>query len=235
MKTKVFFRYYSVLAAALLVSCGGGGSSSGGGTTFTPPPTPVDTASPVLTFSPSTLTVASGATGTSTLTATDNVGITSGPTVSCTNGGAFANNVFTAPAVTVQTTSICTATASDAAGNSGSNTLTVTISAPVATTPVNISGKITFDSVPFNTTTNGLDYASISQQPARGVTVEALDATDTVLDSGVTDASGDYTLTVNSNTNVRIRAKSEMISTATAKWNVKTTDNTSILGTEIAI
>ena len=211
---------------ALLISCGGGGGGGGaggggggGGT--------ADTTAPVVSFSPNTLTVTSGGTGTSTLSATDNVGVTTGPNVTCTNNGAFAGTTFTAPSVTVQTTSVCTATASDAAGNSGQATLTVTID-PATPPPANvdITGKITFDRVPHNTTTSGLNYAATSQDPARGVTVEALDSSGTVLDTDVTDASGDYSVTVASNTNVRIRAKSELVQTTGAMWDVKTTDNT---------
>ena len=96
-------------------------------------PTPVaDVTSPAVSFNPSTLSVASAGTGSATLSATDAVGISSGPDVTCTNGGIFnvATNVFTATAVTEETQSVCTATASDAAGNQGSATLTVTISAP---------------------------------------------------------------------------------------------------------
>lgn len=218
-------KYMSLFATGLLISCGGGGGSTEGGS-FTPPTPVVDVTNPVLSFSPNTLSVASGATAASTLSASDNVGIASGPTVSCTNGGSFASNIFTAPAVTVQTTSVCTATASDAAGNSGSATLTATVNPPVATTPVTITGKVTFDFVPHNTTTNGLNYAGTTQKPVRGASVEIVDASNTVLDTDVTTATGDYSVTVDSGTNVRVRVKAELLSTATAKWDVKVTDNT---------
>lgn len=115
---------FSLLA---LVSCGGGGGSgnAGGGS-----PLSTDTISPVVSFTPSSLTVTSGGTGNSTLSATDNIGVTVGPTVTCTNSGIFSDGVFSAPSVSVDTTSVCTATATDAAGNNGSATLTVTIVAP---------------------------------------------------------------------------------------------------------
>lgn len=188
---------------------------------------PPDNTNPVVTFAPTTLTVASGGTGSSTLTATDNIGIATGPTVTCTNGGAFASNTFTAPSVAAQTTSVCTATASDAAGNSDTATLTVTISAPVAPPAnVDISGTITYDSVPHNVATSGLNYGAITQEPVRGATVEALNSSGAVLDSDVTDASGDYSVTVASNTSVRIQVKAELLSTTGAMWDVKVTDNT---------
>ena len=184
-----------------------------------------DTTAPIITFNPVSLMVASGQTATSTLTATDDVGVTSGPTVSCTNGGSFASNTFTAPTVTASTVVECTATASDAAGNSADGMLVVTVTPPPAT--VTIDGKITFDRVPFNTTTNGLDYAATTQTPAPGITVEAQSATGTVLASDITDVNGDYSVTVNPNTDLRIVAKAEMVQTTGAQWDVQVIDNTS--------
>ncbi|MBC6403802.1 MAG: hypothetical protein GDA35_09300, partial [Hyphomonadaceae bacterium] len=94
---------------------------------------------PQLSFTPATLTVVSGGTGSSTLTATDNVAVTTGPTVTC-NAGSFANNTYTAPSTVSAGTATCTATASDAAGNEGTATLTISIggsnsAAPAASCP----------------------------------------------------------------------------------------------------
>ena len=296
-----------------IASCGGGG---GNGSTVTPPAPPApDTQAPSLEFSPSTLTVVSTGTGSSTLSATDNVGITTGPNVSCTNGGDFSNGVFTAPATSETLTSECTATASDAAGNEGSATLTVTVepdttapvvsfsvasltvnsgqtstvsltatddaavtslttsctnggsyadgafTAPTVTTATNlvctatatdaagnsatatlsvtvnpppedvsISGKITYDLVPLNTSTNGLNYGATSQEAAPGITIEARNASGSVIESTVTDSNGDYSVTVSPNTEIRIVAKAEMLqeaSAGSASWDVKVIDNTS--------
>jgi len=81
--------------------------------------------------------------------------------------------------------------------------------------------------VPLNTTTNGLNYAATSQAPARGVTVEVLNSAGTVLQTGVTDSAGDYSFTISSNTDIRIRAKAEMVQTSGAQWDVRVIDNTS--------
>ncbi|MBC6402454.1 MAG: hypothetical protein GDA35_02310, partial [Hyphomonadaceae bacterium] len=97
--------------------------------TITAPPGGADTTQPVVTFSPATLAVDSGGTGSSTLTATDNVAVTRGPSVTCTRGS-FANDTYTAPVVSADTMATCTATATDAAGNGGTATLTVSITAP---------------------------------------------------------------------------------------------------------
>ena len=301
------------LGGLAIASCGGGGG--GNGSTVTPPtPSAPDTQAPSLEFNPSTLTVVSTGTGSSTLSATDNVGITTGPNVSCTNGGDFSNGVFTAPATSETLTSECTATASDAAGNEGSATLTVTVepdttapvvsfnvasltvnsgqtsavsltatddasvtsltttctnggsfsddvfTAPTVTTTTNlvctatatdaagnsanatlsvtveplpddvkITGKIQYELVPLNTSTNGLDYGATVQRGAPGITIHARNAAGGIIDTAVTDRNGDFSVNVLPNTDVRIVARAEMLqeaSTGTAGWNVKVIDNT---------
>ncbi|MEP4052234.1 MAG: hypothetical protein ABJN22_08315 [Litorimonas sp.] len=188
-----------------------------------------DTTAPVVTFNPATLSVESGQTGSSTLTATDDTAVTTGPTVSCTNGGSFnvATNVFTAATVTANTESVCTATASDAAGNEGTGTLTVTMTpAPVAMDVV-VSGKLTYDRVPLNTTTSALNYDAIVQSPIRQAPVELLNASGTVLQSTVSDDNGDYSFTVESGQDVRVRVRSEIQKGAPNEIDLQVVDNTS--------
>lgn len=184
-----------------------------------------DTEPPVITFNPATLTVASGSTGTSTLSVTDDSGETLTPTIVCTNGGSFEESTFTPPIVTEDTEVVCTATATDAAGNSNTADLTVNVT-PQPTT-ITLSGSVTFDHVPFNVSTNGLDYNSITQDPVPGVTVEILSSTDAVLDTTVTDANGGYSFQVDPNTDVRLRVKAEMVNNDGAQWEVRVIDNTS--------
>lgn len=130
--------FASLIVVAAIASCGGSESS---GRTASPPPVG-DIITPSLNFNPAAVSVTSSGTAASTLTATDNVGVTTGPTVSCTNGGSFTNNVFTAPSVTADRTSVCTAAARDAAGNSGSATLTATITVNAANGNTVLSGAI---------------------------------------------------------------------------------------------
>ena len=89
--------------------------------------TEADTILPQITFSPASLSLESSKTGTSNLTIIDDGGIPNPPIIQCTNGGKFTASTFTAPAVTQNTTSICTATATDVSGNIGRGTLTVSI------------------------------------------------------------------------------------------------------------
>jgi len=184
-----------------------------------------DTTPPVVTFNPATLSIVSEQTATVTLSATDNIAVMSGPAVNCTNNGAFSNGTFTAPAVTVDTTVVCTATAMDAAGNSADATLTATVTPPP--TSVKIDGTITFDSVPFNTATNGLNFNAISRAPAPGIVVEAQTNAGTVLATDVTDSNGAYSFSVDPNTDLRVVAKAQMLQTTGAQWNVRVIDNTS--------
>lgn len=81
--------------------------------------------------------------------------------------------------------------------------------------------------MPHSAVTNALNYNAISQEPARGVTVQAVDGMGTVLATTVTDLSGDYSLDVGSNTNVRIQALSQLQQSATSSWDVEVLDNTS--------
>ncbi len=127
--------------------------------------------------------------------------------------------------------------ASCSGGNSAPSGTTATLPPPPPSPPppppppasgdVTVSGKITFDLVPFNTSTNGLNYNAITQAPARGVTVDALNANGSVILTSVTDDAGDYSFNVSPNTDIRIRARAEMVQTSGAQWNVQVVDNTS--------
>lgn len=93
-------------------------------------------------------------------------------------------------------------------------------------TDISIFGKITFVFVPA-TQTSGLDYSSTTQKPSRGVVVEAIKASDSsILDSTTTDSSGNYTVTVPVNTDIKIRVKAQMLKTGTPSWDFQVVDNT---------
>lgn len=113
-------------------------------------------------------------------------------------------------------------------GGSSSPTPQTTSTTPAsqpAASSVTLSGKITYDRVP-HTDDSGLDYANITIQPARGVVVEALDASSKILASTLSNSNGDYSFTLKPNTQIRIRAKAQILSESAAKWNFQVTDNT---------
>jgi hypothetical protein len=94
---------------------------------------------------------------------------------------------------------------------------------------VTISGRITFDRIPFDTTFgNGLNPAAPVQSPAREVTVQAIEASSSnVLATATTDANGNYSVVVPANRNLFIRARAEMVKTGAAPtWNFSVRNNT---------
>ncbi len=55
---------------------------------------------------------------------------------------------------------------------------------------INITGTIEYERVPFNTTTNGLDYDNIEDLPVRGATLQALDEDGDVVAATTTSSTG---------------------------------------------
>ncbi|MGI1678654.1 MAG: hypothetical protein K6L75_07990 [Cellvibrionaceae bacterium] len=121
-----------------------------------------------------------------------------------------------------------TLTLTDDASNTG-NEVTITVNKVSQGTNVILSGTITFDFVPHNTVTNGLDYFSTISKEARNVEVQLLDSSDATLATTLTDSSGDYQFSVAANTAVRVRVISTIKSSnlpITPSWDFSVTDNT---------
>ena len=118
--------------------------------------------------------------------------------------------------------------AQDAAGNGNTAAARQRVAylPPLPPGKARISGRLTFDRVPI--TNRGLDYDNIRQEPIRGVWVDAVDASGTVLERTRSDASGRYRLDVTANTEVRISISAHMQRSAAGgpRWDVKVTDNT---------
>ena len=96
---------------------------------------------------------------------------------------------------------------------------------PQPVTSVKLSGKITYDRIP-HTPNSGLDYSNITELPVRGAVVEAVNASGDILVSTRSGSDGSYTFTLEPETDVRIRAKAQLLSDAMAQWDFKVTDNT---------
>lgn len=111
---------------------------------------------------------------------------------------------------------------------------TPTVAAPITTCPapftgaaVTISGTVTFDLVPHLTASPGLNYTAIQQKPARGVTVQAVDATNNaVISCATSTSSGTYSVPVPLNTSVTIRVLAEMRQTTAPTSHFRAVDNT---------
>lgn len=92
---------------------------------------------------------------------------------------------------------------------------------------VTVSGKITFDRIPFKTGGPGLNPGAPVESPARQVLVEAVDDANTILATATTDTAGDYSLQLPPNRNVKIRVKAQMTKTGTAPtWDFRVLNNT---------
>jgi hypothetical protein len=71
-------------------------------------------------------------------------------------------------------------------------------------------------------------YANTTQKPARGVTIEAINNTDSsVLSTTSTDNTGNYSVTIPSSTDIKIRIKAQLQKTGTPSWDFQVVDNTS--------
>lgn len=112
------------------------------------------------------------------------------------------------------------------AGCSGSSSSTVSC-VPGSGSNVTVSGTITFDRVPLDNT-GALDFPATTVQPARHITVEAV--CNSVLSSTTTDDSGNYSLSVPAGTSgLLVRAKAEMLNTASPGWDVKVVDEQQVV------
>ena len=97
---------------------------------------------------------------------------------------------------------------------------------PTPTADVMISGAITFDFIPHDTLSNGLDYSSVSVEPARGVEVVLVNQNNVVINSTITDENGVYFLIAPGSNDVCIRVNARMLATGSPSWNFSVTDNT---------
>lgn len=201
----------TVLAVA---ACGGGGGGS------SPPPP-----APTLTLTAGAASVVSG--GATTLTwSTTNA-------TACTASGAWDGSRATSGTEsTGALTSNATFTLScSGAGGNASASATVTVTAG----PVTLSGTVTYARVPHDPASNsaGLVYQSTRQEPARGITVEIVNAsTQAVLATTRTDGSGGWSTSVPGGTNLFVRARAQLLRTAAAGqpgWNVTVGDTEAAL------
>lgn len=106
-------------------------------------------------------------------------------------------------------------------GSSGGGVVTPPLTA------VTISGRVTYERVPFSTTSGrGLDYGRTVEKPARGIVVELLRADQSLLATTVTSANGDYAFSsVAASTNVMVRAKAQLLASGPPGWNIQIKNN----------
>ena len=149
----------------------------------------------------------------------------SGDAVTLTNANT-ATASFTAPDITAAPLALVfRLTVTDS--NNATDTDEVTVTIIDTPSSVTLSGKVTYDHVPHNTTTNGLDYNNITQSPVRGATVELLNTSSAILQTTTSDENGDYSFDVNPSSSYVVRVKAELKKTGAAPtWDFTVVDNT---------
>lgn len=147
-----------------------------------------------------------------------------GTAVSLSNAAA-AQPTFVAPSPGAVTTLTFSLTVADNRGGvSAASTVTITVN-PVGGIAT-VTGTVRFERVQYlNTSPFGLNYASVVPRPSRGVIVRALNATTQAeLATGVTDAAGGYSLTVQGNISIVIQVVARMQRDASQplpRWDVR--------------
>jgi len=218
-------------------ACVAGACSSGGSGGGSPPPPPTVNQAPVANAgadqSVAELSVVNlsgsasdpnDAVGTLTVAWTQ----TGGVAVTLNNANSLAAS-FTAPDVAAGSPEVLTfqLAVTDPGGLSASDTVSVTVQELAGM--VTISGKAEYEFVPPVTVPfmcDGLDFASATARPIRGATVQLLNAAGTtVLDTGVTDAAGNYSFVVAASTDVMIRVRAELVRGGAPSWNVQVRNN----------
>ncbi len=119
-------------------------------------------------------------------------------------------------------------TVRDDAGETGSTTRVVSVSVDPPPDEVVISGKVTFDRVPFSSSARaGLDYSDTLRQPVRQAVIQVLRPDQTLVATSTTSEDGNYSVSVPSDTELFVRVRAETIESGPQNWNLRVLDNTS--------
>jgi PKD repeat protein len=118
-------------------------------------------------------------------------------------------------------------TVADARGLTASTTQSITISGGGGPSSVTVSGKATYERVPFSSNVNlGLSYANASAQPIREAVVELIQSGGSTLATTTTDDNGNYSLTAPANTSVFVRVQAQARRTNTPARTIRVRNNT---------
>ncbi len=157
---------------------------------------------------------------------------TAGPDVTLENADT-ATPAFSAPEVDTPTDLVFQLIVTDDTGAESAPAF-VTITVNDTPTEVSVSGRVTYDFVPHDVVTSGLDYAVTEQRPVRGALVQALDASNDSPIAGVearTDSDGIYSVTVPAQSQVRIRVLAQLLKDdAPPTWDFSVVDNGGVIG-----
>lgn len=93
---------------------------------------------------------------------------------------------------------------------------------------VALSGKVTYDFVPF-ASNDGLDYNNIERRPIRGAVVEAVDSNGSTIATTTSDSRGLYSMSIAKSQTVKIRVSAKLykaVATGKSSWDFEVRDNT---------
>lgn len=96
---------------------------------------------------------------------------------------------------------------------------------PPPISKVTLSGQVTYDRVR-HTQSASLDFTNTSILPVRGTVIEAVSGAGQIIDSTILDANGEYQLSVDAGTDIRIQVKAQLVSHSANQWDVTVSDNT---------
>jgi hypothetical protein len=219
---------FAGIAALILSACGGGGGPTVAN--------PANTAPTANAGANQTVSAAATVTLNGTLSSDPDGTIasyswtqTAGTPALTLTAGATSQPSFIAPQVLAATTFTFSLVVTDNRGAaSTASSVSITVN-PAAAGTTNVTGSVNFTRIPFSANLNlGLNYAASVQRPARGVVVRAVNAgTSTVLATGSTDDTGNYTLAVPNNTSINIVVVAQMLrdsSQPLPRWNFTASD-----------
>ncbi len=217
---------FGAVITSYLIACSGGGyggSSGGGSGVYNEPPTANAGPDQTVTEGDTVSLDGSGTDSDGTITSYAWTQII-GPTVTLSSPN-NASTSFTAPATDSSVELEFRLTVTDNGGATASDTVIITVNSANSTKTVTISGKITYDKVPHNTSNSSLDYSSTNQAPVRGATIQLLHD-NSVIDNKQTDENGNYSFTISSSTDISLRVRAELIHKSTQSWSTRVVDNT---------
>lgn len=143
----------------------------------------------------------------------------------CSATGAIAGSQPTSGSVVVGPLTTAANVSLTCVGN-GKQSLGQAVVGLVGSGKVAVSGRVTFDRVPFKAVSGtGLDPNAAIQSPSREVVIEAIGSGASVVATTLTDHLGNYTLELPQNAIVRVRAKAQMLKTTSPTWDFKVLNN----------
>ena len=204
--------------AMLLVACSGGGGGGGGDSVNLPP-----TASFFATPAAGQLPLVVALDGTASR---DADGFISSYTWDFGDGSAAGSGATTSHTFERAGDFVVRLTVRDDEGETVSTTRIIAVTADPPPDQVVISGKVTFDRVPFGLPGAGLDYSSTVRQPVRQAVIQVLRPDQTLVATTSTSEDGNYSVSVPSDTELFVRVRAESIGSGPPNWSLRVLDNT---------